>query len=194
MSSNIWTLNPIVQTPRNPPEEAVGNLLFVLENVGSDPLADNNFGAAFVREYHSGAFEGTPDMLPALSVHVDNWTGHEQKSLGLNGAHVEYLVQCIVTYYQGVAGKEVEDIQVTKNLWRLFDLIEYRNDINGLCPRNRAKPTYVQQSRSMSFPGSVSDYYVGGTIRVDIPIVAHRSFFNAGQTPRDLRMVSGARH
>lgn len=185
---------PIVKVPRNPPLEAVVNLLFIIEQNDSNPDRDGNFATALIRDFHEGEYSSPPDIFPALSVSVESWDGHDRRSLGLDFADVRYKVTCQVTYLQSVANKEVEDADVTKNLWRIFDIIEYRNDLNGLCPKERAKPTLVQQSRSLSIPGSVGNYYTGGIIRVEVPIAAHRSFYNAGKTARDLAMASGARH
>lgn len=186
--------DPIVESPRNPIVEAMLNIKHIIDGDVSTPNHDTHFDSLFAREVHAGAFTTTITRFPAVSIECRSWDGHDLRGLGTSKPHVFYNADFLVSYYHCPADKQHDDLEISRNLWRLFDLLEYRNDLNGFCPRSRAKPGSVRQVRTMSIATSIADVYSGGEIDLMVPLSLHRTFFDAGQHERDLVMPSGARH
>lgn len=187
---------PIVCNPRDPFKEPILNIAALLEEYLSIPLRQKEFAPPFLRRVNRGAYYTEPVEWPCCDIRFFKKVpyGKNDKELGCRQVRTRMKCHYIIRYFHASLDQPLDDMDVTTNLYRIVDLLEYRNDVHGFAPRERAEIGTVTQDASIFALFANKGWVAGGAIEYVVPVVADRTYYDAGQTARSVVMASGAAH
>lgn len=183
--------DPIVEDPRNPFVEGILNIAKILEDSLSLENLDNRFGQPFIKRVHKGALHAAPEVYPVVDIVFIAREREDKKEQGSHRPSMEWPCIYEVRYWHSILDRETNDLEILRNLYRIVDVLEYDNTMNGLCPRNPAKVQTVNFGPSLNpeFPDAL--FVAGGIITLRLPINFQRTYWDGGASDRETVFSGG---